>query len=690
MSLFSLIYKYFPINKILFLIVFFLISSFYAKAQTKVVQDTVIQFYTVQMGENLYTISFKFKVSKELICKVNNCKTYSDLKLITGNKIKIPKIVNRTIILNDSILAFEKYERDIYIRDSLDNFKLYMQQKEDSLFLIYLELDKKRDSIDKYQQIESEKVELSKQLENEQKNIINNDITLIENNKKQIQDSIKNYKLAIVIQAKIKDSVELYNNKLIAKQLDSLKTYESNLELNQLIKDSIEFYTSNIKEIKKQQEDSIATYQAELIAINKSQDSLINYQTDSMIQVLMEISNAKSIEDIQLQSAQNDSIKYYFQYIDSLNIYTKQNQQNQIKDSIYAYKKNRQANKVKVIQDTTNSENKIAEKIIPDTTTKKIVAINRSKLNKSNISYTVIDDTMIVINDTSYLLTNMKKATYTNKTKDTAVVHNISNIEHTSKIKDTSSMNSKENPEDLSVVEVKENKKKKKYKIGDKIPDSDIQKSDFYLSRAMKAIDNKEYDNAQLFIKKAININPNNTEAYILLGDMFASFNYFDKAAKEYSKAIQTDDRMPVLYYNRGVTYLKMNELTKSLLDFNAAVNLDSQYVLAIGGRAAILLLRKNYQLAIQDYSKIIELNPFFAPAYKARAEAYIAVGSFKNAISDCDNFIETNPNDAYIYYQRGMAKIKDGEFYQSCIDLLKSSELGYIDAKIALKKFCK
>jgi LysM repeat protein len=57
-----------------------------------------LKSYVIQNGENLYTIAFKFNVSKELICKVNNAKTFNDLKLITGKRIFIPTLVKRKIV----------------------------------------------------------------------------------------------------------------------------------------------------------------------------------------------------------------------------------------------------------------------------------------------------------------------------------------------------------------------------------------------------------------------------------------------------------------------------------------------------------------------------------------------------------------------------------------------------------------
>jgi len=62
----------------------------------------------------------------------------------------------------------------------------------------------------------------------------------------------------------------------------------------------------------------------------------------------------------------------------------------------------------------------------------------------------------------------------------------------------------------------------------------------------------------------------------------------------------------------------------------------------------------------------------------------------FKGAIADFTKTIELNPELDEAYYNRGMAKIESGAKENGCIDLKRSSELGYAKAKEDVAKWCK
>jgi tetratricopeptide (TPR) repeat protein len=242
---------------------------------------------------------------------------------------------------------------------------------------------------------------------------------------------------------------------------------------------------------------------------------------------------------------------------------------------------------------------------------------------------------------------------------------------------------------DLKPVHVNEKVRKNKAQAGVEVSEIAKQKASFYLARAMKAIDIKDFKAAQTYTKKALEINPNYCEAWMLHADLNTTFGYFDKAIKDYSQAIIANKNMVQAYYNRGVIYLKMADLDKAYADFNRAIRLDSTYIVAIGGRASIRIYKKEYIDAIADYTSIINLNKYFSPAYKARGVARLEIGDYTEAIADFSEFLKNSPSDAYVYYQKGMAELKTGKMYDSCLDFLKASDLGSLEAKAAIKKHC-
>jgi len=214
-------------------------------------------------------------------------------------------------------------------------------------------------------------------------------------------------------------------------------------------------------------------------------------------------------------------------------------------------------------------------------------------------------------------------------------------------------------------------------------------KAEFYLSRALKAIDNKDAGDAEKYLKKATSLNPNYLEAYLVQADLFATSGFFDKAVKSYDKAISCNKLIPAAYYNQATCYLKMRDIDKALSGFNRAINLDSTYVLALGGRAAILIMKKDYYGAIADYSRCINLSSEFMPIYKARGVARLEIGDYTGALSDFDIYLKSEKTDAYAFYERAMVKIKMGKIYDCCQDLLAAQNLGYDEAKAAIRKYC-
>lgn len=364
---------------------------------------------------------------------------------------------------------------------------------------------------------------------------------------------------------------------------------------------------------------------------------------------------------------------------DSIALYTKEKQRKE--DSIFLYIVNK--DKVIKIEEENKPELKEYEVKVVNKDTAVSNLQSDSIINRSTPTSITLDT--IVTKHKEIEHADTKKSDINNQVS--ATVSQTTNI-----VYNNDSVLRSKNPErekNLKEVEIKEKKGKKKYKIGDDVSPNDIEKSSFYLARAMKAIDAKAYNDAEQYITKAIKLNPNYTEAYMLHADLYNTFHYYDKSLKEYDKAVETNKTMPMVYYNRGTLYLKMGDFNKALKDFSKAISLDSTYILALGGRASVYMFNKKYDEAISDYNRIISLNPFFSPVYKARAEARLEIEDLKGAIADCTRYLEIEPNDAYVYYQRGMARMRNGDTYNACLDLLRSSELGYDEAAKSLKKFC-
>lgn len=240
----------------------------------------------------------------------------------------------------------------------------------------------------------------------------------------------------------------------------------------------------------------------------------------------------------------------------------------------------------------------------------------------------------------------------------------------------------------LGEVTIKDSRKEK-YKIGDKVDEMSRQKSEFYLLRAKKEIDNQNFKKANNLINKSITINPSFIEAYMIKGDLYALFDFYDKALENYEKAKSLDRALPQIYYNIGNCLLYQGKSNEALTSMRKAISLDSTYVLGYYGRSIIYLNNKIYDKAIEDFNKILELNAYFFPAVKGRGIAHLNNGDFKKAIVDFNTVLNFDVDDEKTLYLRGLAKLYLNNLYEGCLDLLKASEMGYNLADKDLKKYC-
>lgn len=111
----------------------------------------------------------------------------------------------------------------------------------------------------------------------------------------------------------------------------------------------------------------------------------------------------------------------------------------------------------------------------------------------------------------------------------------------------------------------------------------------------------KNYEEALMYYKKALKINPNSWEAYYDIALCKANLGNDTGAINDYTNASKINPRENVnIYINRGDLYYKINDFNKAIADYKFAIELNpSNYdlYLALGSSYRSL---KNYDEAIK------------------------------------------------------------------------------------------
>ncbi|MCW3125707.1 MAG: hypothetical protein JWO03_1365 [Bacteroidetes bacterium] len=214
-------------------------------------------------------------------------------------------------------------------------------------------------------------------------------------------------------------------------------------------------------------------------------------------------------------------------------------------------------------------------------------------------------------------------------------------------------------------------------------------KGEFYLIRARQVLEKGDFKEGDKFLRKSLELNPNNAATWMLHADLCLTTGAVDKALKEYLISGEIDSSNPKVFYNIALLFAKANDEQKAYKYFSKATDVNDKYLLAYMGRASVLMDQRDYEGAIQDYDKTLSINKYYSPAYKGRALAKMEARRFDDAVTDFNQYLEIEDPDGYVLYQRGIAKILSNNLLQGCLDLSSSMELGFKDAEKAIKKFC-
>lgn len=217
-----------------------------------------------------------------------------------------------------------------------------------------------------------------------------------------------------------------------------------------------------------------------------------------------------------------------------------------------------------------------------------------------------------------------------------------------------------------------------------------------YVDRGNSFLELKNWRQAKENYDKAIQLDPNNSDAYF--GRGLAKGKLDDKVGemKDYNKAIELNPEYSKAYHNRAILKSYLGDYSGSIQDFDFAIQLypDEETYLARGN---VKEKSGKSQQAIEDYNKAIELNPNFASAYLNRGISKNNLGNTLEAIKDYNRAIILDPKDEGAYYNRGNTYAKLENFKEAINDFSKAIELkpdyaeAYLNrgtAKVKLKNY--
>jgi len=212
--------------------------------------------------------------------------------------------------------------------------------------------------------------------------------------------------------------------------------------------------------------------------------------------------------------------------------------------------------------------------------------------------------------------------------------------------------------------------------------------SNAHVGRAKTYLYAKVIDIDRTFIEanKAIRLNEENSNAYIVRGRAYSHKGEHTQAIADYKEALEhaiTWEEEAYLYI--GFEYFLMNAYDLAITNYNQVLEKIPNFIMALINRGNAYAMKRDFDSAIKDYNLVLKISSKNADALIHRGNLYYDNKDFDSAIKDYNRVLKIKPdlsyiilnNRALVYFEKEMA------IDQAIDDFTKSINLNqnFVDA---------
>ncbi|MCM1163883.1 MAG: tetratricopeptide repeat protein [Muribaculaceae bacterium] len=198
-----------------------------------------------------------------------------------------------------------------------------------------------------------------------------------------------------------------------------------------------------------------------------------------------------------------------------------------------------------------------------------------------------------------------------------------------------------------------------------------------YLGRARLRLEQKDTIGAKEDIDKALSINRNAVNAYVMRADIaINSHSDYASALADMDKAIRLQPKYAGFFINRAFLRYMTDDFQGAFADYDYALQLEPQNTMAMFNRGLLRTEVHDTDKAITDFTRVLQLDPNDYKALYNRAILLSETGRLDRAIADMDKLIEEYPDFAAAYFMRYDAKRRKGDLKGAEKDYDKSLQL--------------
>ncbi len=228
------------------------------------------------------------------------------------------------------------------------------------------------------------------------------------------------------------------------------------------------------------------------------------------------------------------------------------------------------------------------------------------------------------------------------------------------------------------------------FDVLDKALEKFSDKDELFYFRFLVYFNTQNYKGAQQNIKKAIKLDPANSNYYLSLARLFSKQKLYKEACARYQK-YKSLNKYDILVFPEIID----NALEAGQYDI--VISYAEYYLIFFRKDAGVLFKqglalekRKDYATALATYTSVLNLDSRYADAYFRRGMCYYEMSDWENAFNEFTLTLDLKPRTGEVFYYRGITRLNKGDKVGACHDFERAKTYNYLQAADYMLKFCK
>lgn len=180
-----------------------------------------------------------------------------------------------------------------------------------------------------------------------------------------------------------------------------------------------------------------------------------------------------------------------------------------------------------------------------------------------------------------------------------------------------------------------------------------------YVNKAKKLISEKKYDDAEILLKKALDISTQDSLVFKYLGKIYEQKNDFKEAAEYYKQSKNLNKSDKEIWLRLGMTQLNSGQLDDAIKSFEQADRVTPFNTDVQTGWGMTLMKQKKYALARDKFNTATKISKYNFTAILLSAVMEIKLQDYESAEMKLKFLVKTAPNESSNYEYSRLKLIK-------------------------------